>query len=127
MFCHPPPLALPPLIRYSTHRWNGARVVEGARLESVYRGNLIEGSNPSRSAKARACACFPDTTGTFVWGGNLPGTHEAATARFHLNPRDIGRHDRQPVRGGCRCHEYPGPLLPSWASRHFRRRGSTWT
>ena len=26
------------------------RVVEGARLESVYRGNSIEGSNPSLSA-----------------------------------------------------------------------------
>jgi hypothetical protein len=26
------------------------RVVEGARLESVYRGNSIEGSNPSFSA-----------------------------------------------------------------------------
>jgi hypothetical protein len=30
----------------------GGRVVEGARLESVYRGNLIEGSNPSLSASA---------------------------------------------------------------------------
>src|SRR5215472_6255699 len=27
------------------------RVVEGARLESVYRGNSIEGSNPSLSAR----------------------------------------------------------------------------
>src|SRR5215469_10553079 len=32
-----------------THRRDG-RVVEGARLESVYRGNSIEGSNPSLSA-----------------------------------------------------------------------------
>ena len=28
----------------------GGRVVEGARLESVYTGNRIEGSNPSLSA-----------------------------------------------------------------------------
>ena len=28
----------------------GARVVEEARLESVYTGNRIEGSNPSPSA-----------------------------------------------------------------------------
>jgi hypothetical protein len=28
----------------------GGRVVEGARLESVYTGNRIEGSNPSPSA-----------------------------------------------------------------------------
>ena len=30
--------------------WRGVRVVEGARLESVCRGNLTEGSNPSLSA-----------------------------------------------------------------------------
>src|SRR5690606_17585179 len=30
--------------------WTGGRVVEGARLERVYRGNSIEGSNPSLSA-----------------------------------------------------------------------------
>ena|SRR5205809_909163 len=34
----------------------GVRVVEGARLESVCRGNLTEGSNPSLSARGR---CFP--------------------------------------------------------------------
>ena len=30
--------------------WRGGRVVEGARLESVYRGNSIMGSNPILSA-----------------------------------------------------------------------------
>jgi hypothetical protein len=30
--------------------WSRGRVVEGARLESVYTGNRIEGSNPSDSA-----------------------------------------------------------------------------
>jgi hypothetical protein len=30
--------------------WTGGRVVEGARLESVYRGNSIAGSNPALSA-----------------------------------------------------------------------------
>ena len=30
--------------------WRVVRVVEGARLESVYTGNRIEGSNPSLSA-----------------------------------------------------------------------------
>ena len=33
----------------ATHRRDG-RVVEGARLESVYRGNSIQGSNPCLSA-----------------------------------------------------------------------------
>ena len=33
-------------------RWRGGRAVEGARLESVYTGNRIEGSNPSPSANA---------------------------------------------------------------------------
>ena len=30
--------------------WRGGRVAEGARLESVYAGDRIEGSNPSPSA-----------------------------------------------------------------------------
>ena len=33
-----------------TKAWRGGRVAEGARLESVYTGNRIEGSNPSLSA-----------------------------------------------------------------------------
>src|SRR5262245_53103745 len=37
------------ILRKQSTRRDG-RVVEGARLESVYRGNSIEGSNPSLSA-----------------------------------------------------------------------------
>ena len=33
----------------------GVRVVEGARLESVYSGNAIAGSNPALSAIKRKC------------------------------------------------------------------------
>ena len=40
-----------------THRWRGGRVAEGARLESVYTGNRIEGSNPSLSASCLENAC----------------------------------------------------------------------
>ena len=32
------------------YKWRGGRVVEGARLESVYRGNSIMGANPILSA-----------------------------------------------------------------------------
>lgn len=35
---------------YSARDWRGGRVVEGARLESVYTGNRIAGSNPAPSA-----------------------------------------------------------------------------
>ncbi len=40
--------------------WRGGRVVEGARLEIVYAGSRIEGSNPSFSATkvARVCGLF---------------------------------------------------------------------
>jgi hypothetical protein len=31
--------------------WRGGRAAEGARLESVYAGNCIAGSNPAPSAK----------------------------------------------------------------------------
>jgi hypothetical protein len=43
------------LILYFCHpkKWRLVRVVEGARLESVYRGNSIKGSNPLVSAKSR--------------------------------------------------------------------------
>ena len=39
-------------------------MVEGARLESVYAGNRIEGSNPSLSAKLKPQA---ETLGVLVW------------------------------------------------------------
>ena len=42
-------------IIFAAHSQRGARVVEGARLESGYTGNCIEGSNPFLSAKAMAC------------------------------------------------------------------------
>jgi hypothetical protein len=35
---------------YNKTYWRGGRVVEGARLESVYGGNVIAGSNPVLSA-----------------------------------------------------------------------------
>jgi hypothetical protein len=36
----------------------GVRVVEGARLESVYTGNGIAGSNPALSAKSYLARLF---------------------------------------------------------------------
>ena len=38
------------IVRQPKRIWRGGRVVEGARLERVYAGNRIEGSNPSLSA-----------------------------------------------------------------------------
>ena len=58
-FCHP--------------KQRGARVVEGARLESGYTGNCIEGSNPFLSANAKMFAppaggaLSLDTAGLFLW------------------------------------------------------------
>ena len=40
------------------YKWRGGRVVEGARLESVYRGNSIMGSNPILSAKSSVKNCI---------------------------------------------------------------------
>jgi hypothetical protein len=37
-------------LRHYPPPWTGGRVVEGARLESVYAGNRIVGSNPTPSA-----------------------------------------------------------------------------
>lgn len=40
-------------MRYTDSIWRGGRVAEGARLESVYAGNRIAGSNPVLSAKKK--------------------------------------------------------------------------
>lgn len=39
------------LVRYNMSIWRDGRVVEGARLESVYSSNAIAGSNPVLSAR----------------------------------------------------------------------------
>ena len=44
----PDVLLLPPVLKNGRR---GVRVVEGARLESVYSGNAIAGSNPALSAE----------------------------------------------------------------------------
>ena len=38
------------LMQYLEINWRGGRAVEGARLESVYAGDCIVGSNPIPSA-----------------------------------------------------------------------------
>jgi hypothetical protein len=38
--------------------WRGGRAAEGARLESVYAGNCIAGSNPAPSAKSDIKSLF---------------------------------------------------------------------
>jgi hypothetical protein len=43
---------LPSLYCARFQSWRGGRVAEGARLESVYTGNRIVGSNPTLSANA---------------------------------------------------------------------------
>ena len=48
-------LLLPPVLKNGRR---GVRVVEGARLESVYSGNAIAGSNPALSAKEIECPNF---------------------------------------------------------------------
>jgi hypothetical protein len=48
----PDVLLLPPVLKNGRR---GVRVVEGARLESVYSGNAIAGSNPALSAKLSMC------------------------------------------------------------------------
>ena len=47
-----PELEKKPAALQEAPRWRDGRVAEGARLESVYTGNRIEGSNPSLSARA---------------------------------------------------------------------------
>ena len=46
----------PRLCYYARDFWRGGRVAEGAPLLRAYRRNLIEGSNPSLSAKFQVSA-----------------------------------------------------------------------
>jgi hypothetical protein len=55
------------------------RVVEGARLESVYRGNSIEGSNPSLSAIKNVSCGHYRTTNPRLY--SLSGVHDSEHAR----------------------------------------------
>src|SRR5437660_6273405 len=61
------------------------RVVEGARLESVYRGNSIEGSNPSLSASLVRINSLPDLRKKFA--GRF------AIKQAPMSLRDIGSHE----------------------------------
>jgi hypothetical protein len=46
--------------------WSSGRAAEGARLESVYTGNRIEGSNPSPSARSPYFACAENVGISFL-------------------------------------------------------------
>src|SRR5690606_3348674 len=87
-----PPLRPP---RRVTRR--GGRVAEGARLESVYTGNRIEGSNPSPSAKhfsyenQRLKPQAPDA------GRPCAG----AVSRFAAIPDFRAEKEGRRTRGGC--------------------------
>ena len=61
---HRPPRASGDVLR------RGGRVVEGARLERVYTGNRIEGSNPSLSAISACHAVAFIGFSQIPWGTN---------------------------------------------------------
>ena len=67
-------------------------MVEGARLESVYRGNSIEGSNPSLSAIYQN-RLYGSTGSTPLMGAASAPT----TSRTHnLNPQSVVLKLRKP-------------------------------
>ena len=62
--------------------WRDGRVAEGARLESVYRGNLIEGSNPSLSATPPIGGCTSKTDKDLM-NDDVIALHDAHHDRLH--------------------------------------------
>ena len=82
-------------MRSKDARRRGGRVAEGARLESVYTGNRIEGSNPSLSATAQKnlvlCSLTPAAgnaeTQHFLASAMHPATGESLN--FILRMGDI--------------------------------------
>jgi hypothetical protein len=75
------------------------RVVEGARLESVYTGNRIEGSNPSVSANTKQRPAFG---GVFLFVGTVG--HAVPGAVLYL----ASPHPGSPERSGG------NPLMFLW-------------
>jgi hypothetical protein len=59
-------LFLPPVLKSGRR---GVRVVEGARLESVYSGNAIAGSNPALSAREMKCPARDVLKGLTAFSG----------------------------------------------------------
>ena len=66
--------------------WRLARVVEEARLESVYTGNRIEGSNPSVSALIMKISLSTSSNAWrifhFMWVNVMPMSY----VFLHINP-----------------------------------------
>ena len=83
---------LHPVVWFCRIKGRGVRVVEGARLESVYTGNRIEGSNPSLSASQanrpeRAVLVWWDEGNLFPKGPpNQKGRHSRRFAGVMLGP-----------------------------------------
>ncbi len=92
-------------------RWRGGRVVEGAALEMLYRGNSIEGSNPSLSVIEAG------PQGRFFCG--LSQVLLLALLRFCKVRR---RWNRRPQEGSIR--ESSAGHLHCFGSRKDKRHGS---
>ena len=96
----------------------GVRVVEGARLESVYTGNCIAGSNPALSAKAKPntqCWAFslgPTRTDS-RWGAKKKPSR-AERGGFALKPLPA----RDLLSGAIKSRSLPQngskPTMQSW-------------
>jgi hypothetical protein len=65
------------------------RVVEGARLESVCRGNSTEGSNPSLSAKLRSAPFAERVVFRHSAAHAAPGTNPSLSADFRFLPNSL--------------------------------------
>ncbi len=75
-------------------------MVEGARLECVYAGNRIGGSNPSPSATS--CNCGMETCSPRLGAGRLK-VRQILTSRVHELPYDLGLGDTG--GRGCRVRQ----------------------
>ena len=101
--------------RYSRRRRRGGRVAEGARLESVYAGNRIEGSNPSPSAipAGAVSATLRNPRGSRKGDGNM-NAHPA-----DLDSVALGEaiRSRRPRGGGGSGRGARRPRAPETGSR----------
>ena len=86
-------------------------MVEGARLESVYRGNSIEGSNPSLSAMSTTY--------------NVPcDSPSATTIEVRVHPSAVIA--KEYANGGCKTGGEDAKMSVGAQAGDQRSRGLTW-
>src|SRR5215208_2612888 len=105
----------------SGRRRRGGRVAEGARLESVYTGNRIEGSNPSPSATTYLSEPAPDYRAVQPNSPALSGALRHAKSATHDRDDFTWNEQRSGVTDLVGRFRWYGGLSTAWQAASLQR------